>query len=73
MKVTKRSVHFDEMTWPRALEDDNDSVQWRLRYGIPTKEDLLFAASVMAAYTALVYKKQKDRNAICKVLQEIDP
>lgn len=42
----------------RSFPDPSDpsDVQWRLRYGEPTKGDLLVAASVMAAYAALCYQ-----------------
>ena len=70
--VSKRFVHFDEMTWPRALEDDNDSVQWRLRYANPNREDIIYAASVMAAYSALIYKPARARNKIIAQLKKVE-
>jgi hypothetical protein len=72
--VAKRTVHFGEMVWPRAVEPDDDSVQWRLRYGPqpPSQSDILYAASVMSAYSALVYKPQRARNSIVRVLRSIE-
>lgn len=68
-------ARFGGMTWPMPLEDDDDSVQWRLRYGKPSREDILVAAAYMEAYGALVYSTQKKRNTVCKRLkeQENDP
>lgn len=59
-------IRFDQMTWPKPLPD----LEWVLRYGTPTKTELLNAASILAAYKALLFKSQKDRNHICKVLKE---
>jgi hypothetical protein len=39
-------------TWPNPV--DPAEVEWRLRYGTPTRSDILVAASTMAAYRALV-------------------
>lgn len=40
--------------WPFDVDDpDLDGVEWQLRYGTPTKSDLLAAASVMQAYAFL--------------------
>lgn len=49
-------VSFSEMCWPRAGGEALEEVQWRLRYGEPTKSDLMHAAQVMGAYRALVWK-----------------
>ena len=68
--VGKKFVSFDGMAWPRYLEDNDDSVEWRLRYGNPTRADLLYAASVMAAYTALVGSTEKNRKKIVSKLKE---
>jgi hypothetical protein len=48
------------MAWPNP--DDPGEVQWRLRYSTPTRSDLLFAASVLAAYSQLVEDSQRVRN-----------
>lgn len=53
-------LHFDGMAWPNPT--DPTEVQWRLRYGKPTRSDLLLAASHMSAYTQLVYDPQRIRN-----------
>lgn len=41
----------DGTTWPDP--GDPGDVQWQLRYGGPTREQMVFAASVMAAYGRL--------------------
>ena len=59
-----------EMTWPQPGEALGE-VQWRLRYGTPTREDLLCAAGVMSAYHALVATTQFNRNKVCGALQRV--
>lgn len=51
---------FDGMTWPNPTDPNN--VQWRLRYGIPSRQDLLAAASFMHAYAHLIDLPQRERN-----------
>jgi hypothetical protein len=46
-------AHFDEMCWPLP----NPGLEWRLRYGKPTREDILVAASILNAYQSLVCRK----------------
>lgn len=70
--ITKRTVHWDGMCWPRYLENEDDSVQWRIRYNSETKEDLLYAASVMAAYSALVGVTEKRRREIISTLRKAE-
>ena len=53
-------LRFDGMTWPNP-SDPNES-QWRIRYGQPSREDLMFAASVMHAYAHLISLPQRERN-----------
>jgi len=64
-----RFARFSGMTWPIHIENDDDSVQWRLRYSSPSKEDLLFAASVMSAYAALVESTRRKRDSVCNILR----
>ena len=59
---------FDGMVWPNP--NDPNEVQWRLRYGKPTREDILFAASVMSAYSQLVADPQRRRNEKVRGLRE---
>ena len=51
----------DGTTWPDPA--DPDGVQWHLRYGEPTREHLLFAASVLAAYSELGFARRGSRLA----------
>jgi hypothetical protein len=67
-------VNFDDGTaWPLPENDEgdryHDRVAWRLRYGQPSKSDLLVAADVMAAYEALIYQTQKRRNEIASAIR----
>lgn len=57
-------IHFDEMCWPLPSPD----LEWRLRYGNPSRDDLLGAASFVAAYAALLRKSDKRRNSIAKTI-----
>lgn len=73
MKVQKygRYVRINDTTWPYHIEKDEDSVQWRLRYGNPTREDLLFAASVMSAYQAIIELPISKRAVIMKAIRGV--
>jgi hypothetical protein len=59
------------MTWPRVGESAGE-IQHVLRYGKPTREQLLLAAGIISAYQTLAYKSQRDRNYICKQLKEAE-
>lgn len=54
-------LSFDGMAWPNP--EDPRSVEWRLRYGEPTREDLMVAASFIGAYKQLVEDSVARRNA----------
>lgn len=60
-----RYTTFDGMTWPRV----GTNLEWTLRYGTPTREDLLLAASVAAAYEALVEASAATRGDVVKHLR----
>jgi hypothetical protein len=64
-----RFINWNSMSWPLHIENDDDSVEWRLRYGQPTKQDLLVAASIMSAYRTLVTCTQKKRMEVVAVLR----
>lgn len=49
-----------EMVWPLPDQDLN----WTLRYGNPTREQLLYAASILSAYHQAVVDPQKKRNFV---------
>lgn len=61
-------THFDEMCFPQPGEELSQ-IEWTLRYGTPSKNQLMVAASVISAYSGLVLRKtQKQRNYVCKKL-----
>lgn len=48
---------LDETSWPlpdKTYNEDRDDLQHALRYGTPTRSQLLQAAAQIAAYRALV-------------------
>lgn len=58
----KKYINFDGMSFPNP--DVIDDPAWRLNYGTPTRQDLMFAVSVMYAYNQLVMlDTQKTRNS----------
>lgn len=62
-------LRVEGTTWPNP--SDPGEVEWRLRYGTPTREDLLVAASFMHAYQYLVLAMtQKDRNHRVATIKE---
>jgi hypothetical protein len=75
-RVTPISVHFDGMSWPRAIIDDDDgcTLEWRLRYGAnpPSREDVLMAATYIAAYRALVWKTTRQRDVVVRELRNAE-
>jgi hypothetical protein len=66
LKRLEHYVIFDDMNWPLPDTD----LAWRLRYGNPTREDLLRSASILSAYYALIDHSQKRRNYIASVIKE---
>lgn len=65
--MTKTHVTIDDTAWPLP----NNNLEWTLRYGTPTKTDLLLAASILAAYSQIVlYDTQKQRNMVCSKIQD---
>ena len=68
-------VATTETSWPRAEHDSaphGDTVEWRLRYGTPTRSDLLFAAGVLSAYGALIGKPRRTREAVIRAMRTAD-
>lgn len=62
-------THFDGMCFPQPGQKLSD-IEWQLRYGTPTKEQLMVAASVISAYSGLVLLKTgKQRDYIVKNLR----
>ena len=54
-------LHFDGMAWPNPCQCP--SLDHKLRYGSPDKEDLLLAASIVSAYEVLVMVGSKTRSS----------
>lgn len=54
-------LHFDGMAWPNPI--DPLDVEWTLRYGAPSREQLRVAASMIAAYKQLVEDPKRRRDA----------
>ena len=65
-EVRMPNAVFDQMSWPIP----NAEASYRLRYGCPTREDQLQAASEMDAYAALIARSQKLRNYICAYISK---
>lgn len=49
-------VYFDDMVWPKP-DKGMDDLDWKLRYGNPSREELLAAASIVSAYSSLISSK----------------
>jgi hypothetical protein len=64
------AVHFSEMSWPTLAKARQ--LDHLLRYGEPTRSDLLSAASICSAYSALVEKNMGNRNEVVRVLRAAD-
>ena len=59
----------DGTTWPNPA--DPNEVEWRLRYGNPTREDILAAASVMNAYGHLVFAPERRRREVVRMIRRV--
>lgn len=55
-----------DTVWPNPLTEQAAEVEWQLRYGTPTRQDLLRAASEMAAYRALVARGRGRLSRACR-------
>lgn len=60
---------FDDMCWPTAGAACGD-LEWTLRYGEPTRQQLLCAASVLAAYRQMVYDSREKRQRVIHMLKK---
>ncbi len=71
LKVSKGGVsaHFDGMSWPLPGER-LERLEHTLRYGEPTQEDLLLAASVLSAYGAMVASTSRSRAHVVQMLRK---
>jgi hypothetical protein len=58
-------------TWPTPMYCDDGSLEWRLRYASDAQlvKDRFCAASVVAAYGALIMLPEKRRNEVIRDLR----
>lgn len=68
------NVFFESMSWPRADLNSDSGLEWRLRYGSnpPSREDVLRAASYIAAYKSLVWNPDKFRRIVVRELRDFE-
>ena len=59
---------IDDMTWPVPCRK-MDNLEWQLRYGLPSMEDRLAAASLIAAYKQMIFDPQAKRRMIVSALR----
>lgn len=65
--MSKKCITIEDMSWPMP---DND-LEWKLRYGQPTRAELLQAASILSAYSQMtLFDTKKKRDKICKKIQD---
>jgi hypothetical protein len=62
-------ARFDGMTWPVPGER-LDEVEHTLRYGTPSRSDLLQAASVIAAYSQMLRDPRRHREHVVRNVRE---
>jgi hypothetical protein len=55
-----------DTSWPNPLTEHSTGVEFRLCYGTPSREDLLRAASEMAAYRELVARGRGRLSRACR-------
>ena len=61
-------VHVtSDSSWP-AVDEGLDSLEWRLRYSTPGPHDCVVAASIVAAYRALVTATRRKREYVVRSL-----
>lgn len=58
---------FDGMTWPMPFTE----LEWTLRYGTPTRGQLLRAASILAAYDEIVRSPERKRRYVVRNLRAL--
>jgi hypothetical protein len=73
VKAYPTCVKFGQMTWPRYGVYAS-RLNWLLRYGEPTRSDLLAAAGIIGAYQQMVSDTEKKRRLVIAGLRraEID-
>lgn len=61
-------AHFDSMCWPVPNAAAGE-VEWRLRHGYASKQDIMYAASVMAAYRQMIDDPHHKRVRVIRELR----
>lgn len=56
-------------TWCAPGKDMNE-LEWTLRYGSPSREQLLAAASVLSAYTVMVELPERTRRTVLREIRK---
>lgn len=64
----KSFVSFEGMTWELPGEYMSE-VEYALRWGTPTKQQLLYAASVIAAYRQMIADPEPKRRKVIRALR----
>ena len=59
---------FDGMTWELPGEYMSD-VEYALRWGTPTKQQLLYAAGVISAYRQMIIDPETKRRKVIQALR----
>ena len=60
-----KHAHFDGMSWPLP-----DELEYTLRYGTPSRGDILMAASIVSAYQELIFCTDKKRRTVVRELRK---
>ena len=66
----RSSVRFGEMNWPLPGTHKDPSLEWTLRYGTPSRSDLLVAASIIGAYEELIDCPETKRRYVVRELRK---
>lgn len=65
--MSNKYITIEDIAWPMP---DNE-LEWNLRYGQPTRAELLQAASMLSAYSQMtLFDTKKKRDKICKKIQD---
>lgn len=67
-----KSYHVlsNDTTWPSPVASND--IEWQLRYGQPTREQILVAASMLSAFRYLTELPQRERNEVIRDLRAAD-
>lgn len=64
-------VRIGEMVWPTPMDEPDNSLEWRLRYGLPEQlvKDRMLAASIVSAYRELITCPRAKRDQVIRALR----